>query len=169
MISTKWRSPYSYHFYFRKLFGSHTADTSVTEISENTAEEEPVVQCGGHGVFSDTYHTHTTAALEMNAITCNFITFICGLSGQTFCFCSRSKRMKLCLSLMLMISGLWRRHRPRHGGAASSTVASQQEGLDSQSGQGVSVWTSHVLPVSAWIRSRRSQFLPQPMLTNDRK
>merc|ERR1712035_232177 len=54
----------------------------------------------------------------------------------------------------------------RHGGAVVSTAASQQEGPEfdppaPRLGQGLSVRSLHVLPVSAWVLSGFSGFLPQ--------
>ncbi|KAF7657693.1 hypothetical protein LDENG_00023450, partial [Lucifuga dentata] len=50
------------------------------------------------------------------------------------------------------------------GGAVVSAVASQQEGpgFNSQPGQGLSVWSLHVLLVSEWVPSGCSGFLPPP-------
>ena len=44
----------------------------------------------------------------------------------------------------------------QHSGAVVSTVASQQEGPGFE---GLSVWSLHVLPVSAWVLTGFSGFL----------
>merc|ERR1712035_100792 len=60
----------------------------------------------------------------------------------------------------------------RHSGAVVSAAAAQQEGpgFDSSSrwGQGLSVWSLHVLLVSAWVLSGYSGFLPQSKDMHDR-
>merc|ERR1712035_33517 len=51
----------------------------------------------------------------------------------------------------------------RNDGAVVSAAAAQQEGpgFESPSWQGLSVWSLHVLLVSAWVLSGYSGFLPQ--------
>jgi len=50
----------------------------------------------------------------------------------------------------------------RHGGTVVSTAASQRQGPGFNSSLGsLSVWSSHILAVSAWVFSGCSGFLPQ--------
>ena len=52
-------------------------------------------------------------------------------------------------------------HQCQHSGTVISTVASQRQGPGFNSGLGsLSVWSLHILPVSAWVSSECSGFLP---------
>ena len=61
-----------------------------------------------------------------------------------------------------MLNSLRTRTLGRHGGTVVSTAASQRQGpgFDSRLGS-LSVWSLHILPVSAWVSSGCSGFLPQ--------
>ena len=53
-------------------------------------------------------------------------------------------------------------HKEWHGGTVVSTAASQHQGLGFNSSLGLlPVWSLHILPMSLWVSSGCSGFLPQ--------